>query len=81
MTIQGTIQGGLVVVSEAIQVPDGTPVTILVSGLGADADTVDTGDQLRRKAALAELLAMPSENPGDTFSGADHDQILYRDRQ
>jgi hypothetical protein len=37
-------------------------------------------DEERRRylEALAEIDAVENENPGDTFSGADHDQILYR---
>jgi predicted DNA-binding antitoxin AbrB/MazE fold protein len=39
-------------------------------------------EELRRqREALAEMFAeadrLPLENPNDTFSGADHDQVLY----
>ena len=26
---------------------------------------------------MDEIAALPDENPGDTFSGADHDKVLY----
>ena len=29
------------------------------------------------RAALDEIAALPNENPGDTFSGRDHDKALY----
>jgi predicted DNA-binding antitoxin AbrB/MazE fold protein len=31
-------------------------------------------------ALLAELAALPEEGPGDSFSGADHDAVLYGKR-
>jgi hypothetical protein len=76
MTIQGTIRGGLVVLDEAVHIPDGTKVAVFVPA--QDACALSTEAKVaRQKAALAELLAIPNENPGDTFSGQDHDQILY----
>lgn len=80
MTVQGTIRGGLVILSEAIEAPDGTPVTVLLPSTDANAAKVTAAEHEQRTAALAELLAIPNENPGDTFSGADHDQVLYGDR-
>jgi hypothetical protein len=80
MTIQGTIRGGLVVLDETIQVPDGTKVSIFFPTLHQQGQSVEE-EVARQKAALAELLALPNENPGDTFSGADHDQVLYGDRE
>lgn len=76
MTLQGTIRGGLVVLDEAVQVPDGTKVAVFVPAQNPTG--LSPADEVaRQKAALAELLAIPNENPGDTFSGEDHDQILY----
>ena len=41
-----------------------------------------TDDELQRyREALAEIESLPNENPGDTFSGADHDRVLYGDGQ
>ncbi len=31
----------------------------------------------RLQAALARIDALPNENPGDKFSGSDHDRQLY----
>jgi hypothetical protein len=79
MTLQGTIRGGMVVLDEAIQVPDGTKVSVYVpSPVHQKALSVEE-EAARSRAALAELLALPNENPGDTFSGADHDKVLYGD--
>jgi hypothetical protein len=82
MTLHGTIENGVVVLDSRPDVPNGTPVTVVVepSPLLASAATIDrlTDDQLRqRRAILDQITALPSENPGDTFSGADHDRVLY----
>jgi hypothetical protein len=36
-------------------------------------------DEERRRILeiMDRIAAMPDENPGDTFSGADHDKALY----
>jgi hypothetical protein len=75
MTVQGTIRGGVVVLDQPIQVPDGTKVAVIVSTSSSDKPLDEA--HARRIAALEELLAIPNENPGDNFSGADHDKILY----
>jgi hypothetical protein len=37
-----------------------------------------TEEEYRRvRAILDEIAALPNENPGDTFSGRDHDKVLY----
>jgi hypothetical protein len=77
MTLQGTIRGGMVVLDEAVQVPEGTKVSVFVPERGRDPDWRPADDPELRKKALAELLAIPDENPGDTFSAVDKDQILY----
>jgi hypothetical protein len=79
MTVQGTIRDGLVVLDQPVSAPDGTKVSVFVPEKGKDSNWRPADDPELRKKALAELLALPNENPGDTFSGADHDQVLYRD--
>jgi hypothetical protein len=80
MTIQGTIRGGTIVLDEPVQIPDGTKVSVFVPVLDQRNLSVEE-EVARSKKALAELLALPNENPGDTFSGADHDQVLYGDHE
>lgn len=67
----------MVVFEQPVEVPEGTKVSVFVPDRGKDPDWRPADDPELRNKALAELLAMPNENPGDTFSGADHDQILY----
>jgi hypothetical protein len=82
MTLHGTVQNGVVVLEAGADLPNGTPVTVVVeqSKLMPQIPPVDrlTDEELRRrKAILDEILSLPNENPGDTFSGADHDKVLY----
>jgi len=76
MTIQGTIRDGLVVLDEAVHVPDGTRVSVFVQTLNQRGLSVEE-EVARQKAALAELLAIPDENPNDDFRAEDKDQVLY----
>ena len=58
--------------------PDGTEVTVSVCAEAVRASETMTEEQRRRYLdALARIDAIPDENPGDTFSGAEHDRVLY----
>lgn len=78
MEIQGHYENGMIVPDGGPSLPNGTKVTIVVpgstSGKGA---TMTAEERTRYLAALARIDALPNENPGDTFSGADHDRVLY----
>jgi hypothetical protein len=76
MTLQGTIRGGLVVLEEGIQIPDGTKVSVFVPTLNQRGLSPEE-EVARQKAALAELLAIADENPNDDFRAEDKDQLLY----
>ena len=80
MTIQGTIQNGVVVLHGGTQLPDGTPVTVVVEQTQATPATRErmTEEEHRRIMEIMDrIAALPNENPGDTFSGRDHDKVLY----
>jgi hypothetical protein len=67
----------MVVLDEAVQVPEGTRVSVYVSS-GAEHDSRSDAEKVVcSKAALAEILAIPDENPNDDFRAEDHDKILY----
>ena len=34
-------------------------------------------DQRRFRETMDRIAALPDEAPGDSFSGADHDEVLY----
>ena len=78
MVIQGHIQNGVVVPDDALSLPDGTAVSITVHVATQTGNGAMTAEQLTRyHEALAKIDSVPNENPGDNFSGADHDQALY----
>ena len=57
---------------------EGTEVTVVV----APAPSRLIARCLKRSAVefrkiMNEIAALPNENPGDTFSAADHDKVLY----
>lgn len=81
MTLSGKVHNGVVVFDDPAHLPEGTPVTVVVESHQSDVSSghPSAKELQQRKAALAELLAMPNENPGDPFCGADHDQVLYGD--
>lgn len=68
----------MIVPDGQLSLPNGTEVTIVVHDQSPQNREVLTEVERRRfVAALAEIDALPNENPGDTFSGRDHDQALY----
>jgi hypothetical protein len=80
MEIQGHYQNGLIVPNDGTALPDGTEVTIKVTVPSHPATTNSEMTEQQRQhylAALARIDAVPNESPGDAFSGADHDRILY----
>ena len=80
MTLHGIVQNGVVVFDGNPAIPDGTEVSVVVPVSPENGQTAAKASlRERRRAALAELLSLPNENPGDNFSGADHDQALYGD--
>lgn len=81
MEIRGHFEHGVIVPHDALSLPEGTKVTIIVPST-SNSSSNEMSAEAREKylAALARIDATPNENPGDTFSGADHDRILYADR-
>ena len=81
MTLQGTIRGGMVVLDQPVEVPEGTKVSVFVPAIAPrEARSVEE-KVARSKAALAKLLAIPDENPNDDFRAEDHDKVLYGDQE
>jgi len=82
MTLHGKIQNGVVVLDDGTALPEGTPVTVFVAPRAAEPfpapDERMTEEERRRILAIGDRIAsLPDENPGDAFSGADHDKVLY----
>lgn len=78
MVIRGRVHNGLVALGSEISLPEGTEVTVVVPTEPAAAAGRMTEEQRRAlHEARKEIESLPNENPGDTFSGADHDKVLY----
>jgi hypothetical protein len=78
MEIPGHIQNGQIVPDQPLALPDGSEVTIVVPAKNVADQTAMTAEQRARYLnALAQIDALENENPGDAFSGADHDRALY----
>jgi hypothetical protein len=80
MTLHGTVQNGVVVLDGNPAIPDGTEVSVEVAPAAvraAQREKMTEEERRKLRAAVDELLALPNENPGDNFSGADHDKALY----
>jgi hypothetical protein len=78
MEIPGRVQNGVVVLENGSSLPDGTEVKVSVCDEAVRARDAMTAEERRRYLrALARIDAVPNENPGDTFGGAEHDRVLY----
>jgi predicted DNA-binding antitoxin AbrB/MazE fold protein len=90
MVIRGRVEHGVVVLDERVSLPEGTEVTVTIGAgpeLGEamvpevkprdDGDRMSDEERRRILEIMDRIAAMPDENPGDTFSGADHDKALY----
>jgi len=78
MEIQGHYENGMIVPHHGLSLPDGTEVTIIVPEKSNTVARLMMPEERRRYLeALARIDAVPDEKPSDTFSGADHDRVLY----
>lgn len=78
MEIQGHYENGVVVPHDGLSLPNGPQVTIVQQAVEQKGTVLMTAEERKRYLeALNRIDAVPDENPGDTFSGADHDQALY----
>ena len=78
MEISGHIQNGHIVPERPLGLPDGSRVTIVVPVTQEPSPPAMSADQQTRYLnALARIDALENENPGDDFSGSEHDQALY----
>jgi len=75
---QGRILNGVVVLDGGVSLPEGTPVEVVVNSPAPAHQERMTEEEHRRLMETMDRIAnMPLENPDDTFSGADHDKVLY----
>jgi hypothetical protein len=78
MEVQGHFLNGMIVPRDSLSLPDGTEVTIIVPNEAQSAGaSMSDNERERYIEALSRIDVLKNENPGDTFSGAEHDRILY----
>ena len=71
ITLQAIYEEGVLRLMQPINLPEGTPVEVVV--------TLQNFNQEEKTPAeiLAEIAALPLEGTQEEFSGRDHDKILY----
>lgn len=74
MTIAAIYEKGMLRLMEPMELPEGTSVEIIVIPKMSHSQPKSPAD------ILAEIAALPLEDNADTFSGRDHDKILYPDQ-
>ena len=81
MVVHGRVKNGVIVLDDAVSLPEGALVQVIVSSQPDDAgDKMSDIERERVKEMLDRIAAMPLEGPNELFSGADHDRILYGQR-
>ena len=77
VAIRGRVQNGVVVLDPAAAMPDGTQVAVMVRAAPAPPNqTMPEAERQRVLEIMDRIAALPDENPGDRFSGADRDRVL-----
>jgi predicted DNA-binding antitoxin AbrB/MazE fold protein len=70
--IHAVYRNGVFLPSVPLPVAEGTEVELTVISEGTSSSTAD---------ALDEIARLPMEGPLDGFSGAEHDRVLYGERE
>lgn len=71
MTITAIYEKGVLRLMQPMELPDGTSVDIIVIPKPSHSEHKNPAD------ILADIAALPLEENADTFSGRDHDKVLY----
>lgn len=80
MIIRGRVQNGVVVFENDLSLPDGTQVVVIARADSQPPAQLLTEEQRRRLREMRKYFeSLTNENPGDTFTGADHNRVLYGD--
>jgi predicted DNA-binding antitoxin AbrB/MazE fold protein len=79
--IRAIYENGLFRPLDPVSVGENDLVSLVVVAGTSPLQSEDANVLARQRIALAEMFAeadsLPLENPDDTFSGADHDLVLY----
>jgi hypothetical protein len=77
MVVRGRVQNGVIALESGILLPEGTEVVVTVCAGPGEGDSMSEQECRRVREIMDRIAAMPDENPGDHFSGTDHDRALY----
>lgn len=82
MVLHGKVHGGVVVLDEGEQLPEGARVSVIPEITCPSISPLPSGEMTPEKHArllrvLDRIAALPIEGDTDSFSGADHDRVLY----
>lgn len=81
MVMHGQVCGGVVVLDEGEQLPEGARVTVIPDQqsqlLPEEPRRMTPEDHAKLLSILDRIAALPIEGDTDPFSGADHDRVLY----
>ena len=81
MVVRGRVKNGVIVLDDAVSLPEGAQVEVVVCSQPSQAgETMSSAEHERVKELLDRIAAMPIEGSDEPFSGADHDSILYGQR-
>jgi predicted DNA-binding antitoxin AbrB/MazE fold protein len=75
ITLQAIYEQGVLRLMQPINLPEGTPVEVIVTSRDFNQEEKTPAD------ILAEIAALPLEGTQENFSGHDHDKILYYDQK
>ncbi len=81
MVVHGRVKNGVIVLDDAVSLPEGARVEVVVSSRADDSgDMMSSTERKRLKETLDRIAAIPLEGSDEPISGADHDRILYGQR-
>jgi hypothetical protein len=81
MVLHGKVHGGVVVLDEGEQLPEGARVAVIpeveTPTRSNDSQEMTAEEHARLLSIIDRIAALPIEGDTDPFSGADHDRVLY----
>ena len=81
MVVYGRVKNGVIVLDDAVSLPEGARVEVVVSSWADDSrDMMSSTARKRLKETRDRIASMPLEGSDEPLSGADHDRILYGQR-
>jgi predicted DNA-binding antitoxin AbrB/MazE fold protein len=81
LEVNAIFENGLLRPLGPVTLGERAEVHLKISPIAPDDDSTREGELARQRHAVSEMLAefagLPQPTEGETFSGTDHDRILY----